>query len=100
MQAICGIIVSPTTLSFFLVQTGLYGPHYLKDSGFEIYKATTKIYVEKTKGYDIIGGPSRGSLMMREILDHAKTRYYEMSENGHKKKKIHILHDGLLGWIN
>ena len=30
--------------------------------------------------YDTIGGPDQGSLMMREILEHFKIRYYEMSE--------------------
>ena len=39
----------------------------------------TKIYVED-EIYNTIGGPDRGSLMMREILDHVKTRYYEMAE--------------------
>ena len=51
-----------------------------EDGGFEIYEATTKTYVED-EIYDTIGGPDRGSLMMREILDHVKTRYYEMSED-------------------
>lgn len=49
-----------------------------EDGGFEIYKATTKTYVED-EIYDTIGGPDRDSLMMCEIFDHVKTRYYEMS---------------------
>ncbi len=49
-----------------------------EEGSFEIYK-TTKTYVEN-EVYDTIGGPDRGSLMMCEILDHVKTRYYEMSE--------------------
>ncbi len=50
-----------------------------EDAGFEIYELTTKTYVEN-EIYDTIGGPDRSTLMMREILDHVKSRYYEMSE--------------------
>ena len=68
----CGIIVSPHYP--FLVQTGLGGPHFVNTVGLRFYKAATKTYVEN-EIYDIIGRPDRGSLMMRKILDHVKTRY-------------------------
>ena len=50
-----------------------------EDGGFEIYEAMTKTYVEN-EIYNTIEGPDRGSLIMREILDHVKTRYYEILE--------------------
>lgn len=50
-----------------------------EDGRFKIYESTTKIYVEN-EIYNIIGGPDRGSLIMREIRDHIKTRYYEMAK--------------------
>lgn len=51
-----------------------------EDGRFKIYESTTKIYVEN-EIYDISSeGPDRGSLIMREILDHVKTHYYEMAK--------------------
>lgn len=90
-----------TTLSFSSTDWALWAALF-EDGGFEIYEAMTKTYVEN-EIYDTIGGPDRGSLMMRKIFDHVKTCYYEMSEymaEWTQKKKIHILHDGSLGWIN
>ena len=67
-----------TTLSFSSKDWARWAELF-EDGGFEIYEATTKTYVEN-EIYDTVGGPDRGSLMMREILDHVKTRYYEISE--------------------
>ena len=72
-----------------------------EDSDFEIYEATTKTYVEN-EIYDTTGGPDRGSLIMRKILDHVKTRYYEMSEYmagwTQEEKGPHI--GGWLAWLD
>ena len=67
-----------TTLLFASIDWAWWAVLF-EDGGFEIYEATTKTYVEN-KIYNTIGGPDQGSLMMRKILDHVKTRYYEMSE--------------------
>ncbi len=67
-----------TTLSFSSTDWARWAALF-EDGGFEIYEAMTKTYIEN-EIYDTIGGPDRGSLMMRKILDHVKTRYYEMSE--------------------
>lgn len=67
-----------TTLSFSTTDWARWAALF-DDGGFEIYEATTKVYVEN-EIYDTIERPDQGSLMMRKILDHVKTRYYEMSE--------------------
>lgn len=63
-----------------------------ENSGFEIYEATTKTYIEN-EIYNTIRGPDRGSLMMREIFDHVKTCYEiteYMSEWTQEEKDPHI----------
>ena len=89
-----------TTLSFSSTDWARWAALF-ENSGFEIYEATTKTYVEN-QIFDTIGGPDRGSLMMREILDHVKTRYYEMSEYmaewTQKEKDPHIAR--WLAWLD
>ena len=50
-----------------------------EDGGFEIYESTTKTYAVD-EIYETIDGPSRHALEMREVLDHVKTRFYEIEE--------------------
>lgn len=47
-----------------------------EDGGFEIYTKTFAV----NEIYETLGGPSRLELEIREILDHVKTRFYEIEE--------------------
>lgn len=49
------------------------------DSGFEIYKTTTKSYAIK-EIHGVIGGPAKHMLETREVLDDIKTRFFELDE--------------------
>ena len=49
------------------------------DSGFEIYKTTTKTYAIK-EICSVIGGPAKHMLETREMLDDIITRFFELDE--------------------
>ena len=50
-----------------------------EDSGFEIYESTIKIYAVN-EIHEVIGGPARHVLEMREVLDDIKAKFYELNE--------------------
>ena len=70
------------------------------DGGFEIYESTTKTYVID-EIHDIIGGPDRQALEMREVLDSIKDKYYDIVENTAAwtaEQRIPIL-EGWISWL-
>ncbi|KAK9364564.1 hypothetical protein V1509DRAFT_572730 [Lipomyces kononenkoae] len=51
-----------------------------EESGFEVYEAVTKEYVQDGI-YDEIGAPERRALGCKEILENLRSRYYELEED-------------------
>ena len=52
---------------------------YFDDCGFEFYEGIGKTYATK-EVHEVIGGPSKHMLVVREVLDHIKTRFYDLEE--------------------
>lgn len=50
-----------------------------EDGGFEVYETTGKVHVDDGN-HDVMEGPDRHMLEVREVLDHVKDKYYEMAE--------------------
>ena len=52
---------------------------YFDECGYEVYEGFIKTYATKDV-HEAIGGPSKHMLEVREVLDHIKTRFYDLEE--------------------